>query len=123
MDYLEKRIQELESEHEAHLLRASQPWGWRGLIREMLGRRLGRVTRLILLVQIALLAISVWAAIQFFTTSDVLGAVKYGITWAVLLIVANIYLVGMMPHLHTERVLRALKRVEILILAKKSDTD
>ena len=123
MDYLEKRIRELESEHEAHLLRASQPWGWSGLIREMLGHRLGRATRVVLAVQIVVLAVSVWVAVRFFTATDIVVALKFGIVWAVLLIVANIYLVGLMPHLHTERVLRALKRVEILILAKKTDTD
>lgn len=123
MDYLEKRIQELGSEHEAHLLRASQPWGWSGLLRATFRSRLGGATRVILLLQIVLLVISIWAAIQFFTATDTLAAVKYGITWAVLLIVANVYIVGLMPHLHTERVLRALKRVEILILAKRNGAD
>ncbi len=123
MDYLEKRIQELETEHEAHLLRASQPWGWSGLIREMLGRRLGRATRFVLAAQIVVLAVSIWAAVRFFTATDILAALKFGIVWAVLLIVVNIYLIGLMPHLHTERVLRALKRIEILILTKKSGTD
>lgn len=123
MDYLEKRIQELGSEQEAHLLRASQPWGWSGLIRATLKSRLGRSTRIVLALQVVALAVSVWAAIGFFTATDMLAALKFGIVWAVLLIVVNIYIVGLMPHLHTERVLRALKRIEILVLAKKNDAD
>lgn len=123
MDYLETRIRELETEHQAHLLRASQPWGWRGLFRETLRGRLGRATRFILLVQVVVLAVSIWAAIQFFTATDMLAALKFGILWAALLIVANIYIVGLMPHLHTERVLRALKRIEILVLAKNANPE
>ncbi len=40
MEYLDKRIQELSTEQDAHLLRASQPLGFKGLVALMKGCRL-----------------------------------------------------------------------------------
>lgn len=118
MNYLDIRISELLTEQEAHLLRSSQPLGWRGLMRSLLDGRLGRFVRINLLLQLIFLIGAVWTGIRFFQATEVLPALKSGLASAVLLLLAGQYRASLIPQLQAERVLRALKRVEILILAQ-----
>lgn len=115
MDYLDIRIQELTSETEAHLLRSSQPLGWMGLARSVFRGRLGWVVWINVILQIVAIIAAVYTAIEFFSETDVLAAVKYGMTSAVLVIIAAQFKLSLMPHVLAERVLRVLKRVEIRI--------
>lgn len=117
MSYLDTRITELMSETDAHLLRSSQPLGWLGLTRNLLRGRLGWTVWVNILTQVVFLGSAIWMALEFFAATEVLAALKYGLTAAVLAIVAVQFKMSLMPHVQTERVLRALKRVEILILS------
>ncbi len=119
MSYLDIRIQELMNETEEHLLRSSQPLGWRGLVRSMVKGRLGWTVWTNWVLQVIVIIGAVYAAIEFYNATDVLSAVKYGLTGAVLVVLAAMFKLSMTPHIQTERVLRALKRVEILILAQR----
>ncbi len=118
MNFLDIRIQELMDETDAHLLRSSQPHGWLGLIRSLRQGRLAWMFWVVWLAQLALFVIGIWAAVQFFQATEVLSAVKYGISAATLLLVALQIKLSIAPHMQTERLLRELKRVEILILAQ-----
>lgn len=118
MNYLDIRISELLTEQEAHLLRSSQPLGWRGLMRNLLDGRLGPFVRINMLLQALFLIGAIWTGIRFFQATEVLPALKSGLASGVLLLLAGQYRASLIPQLHTERVLRALKRVEILILAQ-----
>lgn len=118
MDYLDVRISELVNEQDEHLLRASQQYGWRGLWRLMLRSRLGSVVKVIFVIQFVVAVAAIWTAIQFFQAVEVLAAVKYGMTAATLLLLLGMLQLAMMPHMHTERLIRALKRVEILLLSR-----
>ncbi|MFK5998765.1 MAG: hypothetical protein QM492_11745 [Rhodobacterales bacterium] len=118
MNYLDTRIDELMTKTDAHLLRSSQPLGWFGLSRYMRNGRMKRVVWTVDIVHLILLALGCVTALRFFAANDVLTAVKYGISSAVLLIVSFQFKLSLMPHLQAERILREIKRVEILALAK-----
>ncbi len=122
MDYLDIRIKELTSEAEEHLLRSSQPLGWLGLARRLFRGRLGWTVWANIATQIVAIVAGVWTAIEFFSATDVLTAVKFGLSSAVLILIAVQLKQSLIPHAQTERVLRALKRVEILILARDRKT-
>ncbi|MBZ0130617.1 MAG: hypothetical protein K8F59_16090 [Rhodobacteraceae bacterium] len=118
MDYLDVRVSELVNDQDKHLLRASQQYGWRGLWRLMLRSRLGSVVKVIFVIQFVVAVAAIWTAIQFFQAVDVLTAVKYGISAATLVILLAMLQLAMMPHMHAERLIRAMKRMEILLLSR-----
>ncbi len=118
MDYLDTRIKELTTEQDEHLLRSSQPYGWPGLWRQMLGSRLGWSVRATLILVVLLVIAAIWTGVKFMAATDVLAALKYGLAFSTLVIIAVHLQIGMMPHVQSERVLRALKRVEILLLSR-----
>ncbi len=118
MSYLDIRISELLTETDAHLLRSSQPLGWLGLSRSLRKGRLRTVVIIIDVCCIVMLIAAIWALVQFFQATEIVPTVKYGLSASILAIMTLQLKLGLMPHIHTERVLRALKRVEILMLAK-----
>ena len=76
------------------------------------------VTWVIMIVQATMFLIGVWCAVQFFAATDVLMAVKWGLPSAVLIITAASLKFSLMPQMQADRVIRELKRVE-LMLAKR----
>jgi len=121
MTYLDTRIDELTNEAEQHLLRSSQPHGWLGLVRSMRQGRLAWVFWITWATQVLFIVLGIIWAIKFFNATEVLPAVKYGLSAATALILGTLIKVGLAPHLHAERVLRELKRIEILVLAQRSE--
>lgn len=117
MNYLDIRISELVDETETHLLRSSQPYGFQGLVRMMMKSRLRMVVRLAMILVLLFLAGAIWTAIGFYQATDTLAAVKYGITASTLTIMAVVLQVGLAPQLQAERLIRALKRIEILLMS------
>jgi hypothetical protein len=57
--------------------------------------------------------IGIWAAWQFFTTSDLLMALRYGISSAVLILMATAMKFSMMPVIEANRVIREIRRAEL----------
>ncbi len=123
MSFLDIRIEELLTETEAHLLRSTQPYGWQGLYRSMRRGRLKKVVRAIDLVCLLLLILAVWSGMRFFAATEVMPALKYGFVTTVLLIVSAQLKLSLMPHIHAERIIRQMKRIEILLLAKNHKPD
>jgi len=80
--------------------------------------KLGWVTWVIMVTQAALFVAGVWCAVQFFAATDVLIALKWGLPSAVLIIVAASLKFSLMPQMQAARILRELKRVELLLAAR-----
>jgi uncharacterized protein DUF6768 len=118
MNMLDTRIEELSSETDMHLLRASHPHGWLGVVREMRNSRLAWVFWSAWVAQLVLLVLGIWWAVEFFRATEVLAALKLGLSAATALILAMQLKVGIGPHLHAERMLREMKRLEIMVLAR-----
>lgn len=121
MTYLDTRIDELTNEAEQHLLRSSQPLGWLGTVRAMRQGRLSWVFWISWITQAVCIVLGVILAVEFYEATEVLPAVKYGLSSGTLLILGFLIKIGLAPHLHAERILRALKRIEILVLAQRSE--
>lgn len=50
--------------------------------------------------------------------TEVMPALKYGLSTVVLVVVSAQMKLSLMPHIHAERIIRQMKRIEILLLAK-----
>ncbi len=120
MSYLDLRIKELSDDTEEHLLRSSQPYGWLGLTRAMRHGRLAWVFWVTWIAQVVLFILAVIWGIAAIGATEVLPAVKYGLGAATAMIVAAQVKTSLAPHIHAERILRELKRIEIMVLAQKS---
>lgn len=118
MDNLDLRIRELMSERDSHLLRASQPHGWLGIVKAMRQGKLAWLFWVTWLLQLAFFVVGIWAAVRFFQATEVLAALQWGLTGAVFLLAGLQVKLSMAAHIHAERVLREMKRIEILILAR-----
>lgn len=116
MPNIDDLIKEALSEQEAEIVKSTEELGYFPLAMGMFGGKLGWVTWVIMLVQIVMFVGGAWAAWHFFIAEDLLGALKWGLSAAVVLIMATQLKMSFMPQLQADRVLRALKRVELLIL-------
>jgi hypothetical protein len=123
MSFLDIRIEELLTETEAHLLRSTQPYGWQGLYRSMRRGRLKKIVRIIDAVCLLLLILAVWSGVEFFAATEVMPALKYGFITTGRFIVSAQLKLSLMPHIHAERLIRQMKRIEILLLAKNHKRD
>lgn len=73
----------------------------------------GWVSWIIVTLQIALFIGAVWAGWQFYAASEVLLALKWGLSAAVMAIVSLQIKLSLMPVMQANRVLLALRRLEL----------
>lgn len=83
-------------------------------VASLFGGRNGWVNWLLMASQIALFVAGAWMALRFFAATDVLQALHWGLPAAVLLLMALIVKLAMLPIMQANRVLLALKRIELL---------
>ena len=118
---LDKMIDEALDAEERDLLRSigEEP----GFFAQMFGLFSGRaawINVLLMVVQAVFFFAGVWAAWNFFESSDALTAVRWGIPAAVLLLTGLIIKLTMWPTMQTNRVIRELKRIELQIARASS---
>ncbi|MTI05340.1 hypothetical protein E1180_07410 [Roseibium denhamense] len=70
-------------------------------------------------VQIVLFLAGIWCMTKFFAATDALPAVKWGITSSTLLLMAMNLKLSLWPQMQADRILRELKRVELMLLSRK----
>lgn len=116
MPNIDELIKEALSEKEAEIVKSTQELGYFPLARGLFTGKLGWVSWVIMLSQTIMFFIGAWAAWHFFTAQDLLIALKWGISAAVVLLMAIQLKLSFMPQMQADRVLRELKRVELLIL-------
>jgi len=121
MPSIDDLIKEALSDQEAEIMKSTEELGYFALAVGMFTGRLGWVSWVIMLVQTAMFFIGAWAAWQFFLAEETLAALKWGLSAAVVLIMATQMKMSFMPQLQADRVLRELKRVELLILHRARD--
>jgi len=80
--------------------------------------KLGWVTWLITVLQTIMFLGAVWLAVQFFAAEDVLLALKWGLPAAVLMLAAFVLKLSLVPQMQADRVLREIKRVELMLAAR-----
>ena len=70
-------------------------------------------------VQAVMFIAGLWTAWQFFQAQDTLAALHWGLPSAVLLIMSLMIKLALWPVMQTNRVLVALKRLELVVTQRK----
>ena len=118
MTKLDELIHEALEDQDKAALAETHELGYFALGLSQFRGKLGWVTWVIMLVQGAMFLGGVYCAMQFYRATEVLGATKWGITGAVLVIVATSLKMSLMPQMQADRVIREVKRLELLLLSR-----
>ncbi|MBV7410529.1 DUF6768 family protein [Maritimibacter sp. DP1N21-5] len=118
MNKLDRMIEEALSEEDRAILEATAEQGWFQQSFGLFTGRNGWVAWVLMAAQTALFVAGAWCAVEFYAATEVLSALRWGMTGAVLLIVATSLKLSLMPQIQADRVLRELRRLE-LMLAKR----
>lgn len=87
--------------------------GYFALALSLFRGRQGWVVWVMMTTQTVMFLAAVWAGWQFYTATETLGALKWGLSAATLAIVATQIKLSLMPVMQTNRVLLALRRLEL----------
>jgi hypothetical protein len=119
MSKLDDLIAEALSTEERAMLRETEEKGWFAMGADQFRGRLAWVTWVIAIVQAVLFLAGVWCAIRFFGATETLTALHWGLPAAVLVILAAILKTSLMPQMQADRVIREVKRVELMLASQK----
>ncbi len=119
MSKIDELIKEALREEDQAILEATQEKGWFALNFEQFKGKLGWVSWVIMIIQTILFFVGAWCAVQFFNTEQMLPALKWGLSAAVLIIVANQLKLSFMPQMQSVQILKELKRMELLLVRKE----
>lgn len=118
MDKLDALIREALEGEDREILRQTEELGWFALVFSQFRGRLGWVAWVLTVVQTAMFLAGLWCAVRFFQTTEVIAALRWGFSATVLWILATNIKLSMMPQMHADRVIRELRRVELLLARK-----
>jgi hypothetical protein len=118
MDKLDKLIEEAMKGEDRMLLEDTRELGYFALGLKQFRGKLGWVTWVIMIVQSLMFLAGLWCLIEFLNAADVLPAVKWGISAATLILMATNLKLSLGPQMQADRILRELKRVELMVLSK-----
>lgn len=68
---------------------------------------------------VAMFLASLWTGWHFLAATDPLSALRWGLPSAVLMVMATVVKVALMPRIEAARLLRAIERLELLLLARR----
>ena len=119
MDKLDRLIEEALTAEDLKIVTDTEELGYFALALSQFRGKLGWITWVVMVVQTAMFAAAVWAGYRFFTASEVLPALKWGLGAATLALMATNLKLSLMPQMQADRILRELKRVELMLAARK----
>lgn len=107
-------IEEALGREEREILdRIGEEPGFIGMAFGLFSGRLGWVNILLMVIQSVLFVAGVYAAWMFFAADDTVSQLRWGLPSAVLLILGTMIKMAMWPNIHTDRLMRELKRIEL----------
>ncbi|SHG93293.1 hypothetical protein SAMN05444003_1605 [Cognatiyoonia sediminum] len=118
MAKIDDLIRDALDEKDREMMKETDELGYFELGLSQFSGKLGWVTWVIMIVQATLFFIGVWCAYNFFGTTEVLAAVKWGISGGVLIIVAASLKFSLMPQIQADRIIREVKRVELMLASR-----
>ncbi len=80
--------------------------------------RAGWVTWMIMIVQTLMFIAAIWMAIRFFGASDTVSQLRWGLPAATILILSAMMKFSLMPVMQANRVLREIRRLELVLTAR-----
>jgi hypothetical protein len=111
---LDSLIDEALSAEQRDLMRSiGQEPGFFGQASQLFGGKLGWVNLLMMVVQAVIFVAGAYAAWEFFQATEPVAQLRWGLPAAVLLILATMIKLAMWPEIQANRVIRALKRLEL----------
>lgn len=119
MDKLDKLIEDAMKGEDRALLEDTRELGYFALGLKQFHGKLGWVTWVIMIVQSVMFLGGLWCLIAFLNASDALAATKWGISSAILILMATNLKLSLWPQMQADRILREMKRVELLLLTQK----
>ena len=120
MDKLDEMIREALEGEDRRILEETEEQGFFALAMGIFSGKSSWANWMVMIAQTVIFLVSVWCIIEFFKAQDVLLALKWGLTGAVLFLTAGVLKMSLMPVMQGNRIIRELKRVELL-LARASD--
>ena len=115
---LDRMIADALTGQDRELLKETQELGYFALGLSQFRGRLGWVTWVIMVLQGVMFLAAVWCGIRFFGAVEVLGALKWGLSCAVLVLTALQLKLSLAPQMQADRVIREVKRLELLIASR-----
>ena len=119
MNKIDQMIAEALAEEDRTIVAETQELG---LFAQMAGQYHGRnawVNWLSTLALFAYAALALWSAWKFFTAADVMAVAFWGILLAVAILAIGMIKLYLLSKIETDRVLRELKRVELMLAARE----
>ncbi len=118
MSKLDDLIRDALDDSDREIFDQTQELGYFQLGLSQFSGKLGWVTWVIMTIQVALFLLGAWCALEFFGATEVLPAVKWGISGAVLWIFAIVVKTSLMPQMQAHRIMRELKRIELMLVSR-----
>ena len=119
MDRIDQLIEEALSEEDRVIREATAERGWFALGIAQFRGKLGWGTWVIMAVQTTMFVAAVWAGWRFYAATEVLAAVKWGLSAAVLAILALQMKLSLMPQIQADRILRQMRRLELMLARRE----
>ncbi|MDP2062975.1 MAG: hypothetical protein Q8J98_07695 [Phaeovulum sp.] len=116
MDKFDKMIAEALGAEDRKLLAEMQEPGFFSLSRGLFRGPNGWVSAVLLVVQSVMFLASVWCGWRFYGETELLSALRWGLSGAVLFIVATQLKMALVPQMQADRVMQALRRLELVAL-------
>jgi len=120
MDKLDQMIADALRDEDRLLVEGLEEPGFFALTFSTFRGPQGWVSILLMVVQTVMFLLAVWAGWHFFTATEQLAALKWGLSAATLMILATQLKMALVPQMQANRVLLALRRVELMILQAKA---
>jgi hypothetical protein len=117
-DRLDRLIEEALTEEDRMIREATAERGWFALGLDQFRGKLGWVTWVVMIVQTVMFGLAVWCGYEFYTATEVLVALKWGLSAATLALMAIVLKLSLMPQIQADRVLRELRRVELMLATR-----
>lgn len=118
MSKLDKMIEAALTGEDREIFEKTEELGFFALGLSQFGGKLGWVTWVLMTVQSIMFLGAVWCGYYFYNAVDVLPAVKWGISCAVLALMATQLKLSLTPQMQADRVIREVKRVELLLASR-----
>ncbi|MEM7057256.1 MAG: DUF6768 family protein [Pseudomonadota bacterium] len=119
MSKLDELIAEALSAEEKDILKETEELGWFALGASQFTGKLGWISWSVMIMQGLMFLGGVWCAFKFYEATDALSALHWGLPGVVLVVCALVMKTSLMPQMQADRVLRELKRVELMIAHHK----
>lgn len=122
MNKLDRMIEEALAEEDRTIVAETQELGYFALALGLFSGRMGWVSWVVMVVQLALFAVAIWAGWHFFTASDTLLALKWGLSSATVALMSLMMKLSLMPVMQADRVIREMKRLELMLANREPKT-